>query len=135
MELKTNKATPFQVTKDALSKLSTLKETEKGKYFRVYVTGGGCSGFQYGFKFDEFDKDEDSILNFGDGVSIILDQLSYPYLLGSKIDFKEDLMGAKFTVDNPNASSTCGCGASFSIRIEFLCQNMQDKQMLKIPCI
>ena len=115
MELKTNKATPFQVTKDALSKLSTLKETEKGKYFRVYVTGGGCSGFQYGFKFDEFDKDEASILNFGDGVSIILDHLSYPYLLGSKIDFKEDLMGAKFTVDNPNASSTCGCGASFSI--------------------
>ncbi len=115
MELKTNKATPFQVTKDALSKLSVLKETEKGKYFRVYVTGGGCSGFQYGFKFDEFDKDEDSLLNFDDGVSIILDQLSYPYLLGSKIDFKEDLMGAKFTVENPNASSTCGCGASFSI--------------------
>ncbi len=115
MELKTNKATPFQVTKDALSKLSLLKETEKGKYFRVYVTGGGCSGFQYGFKFDEFDKDEDSLLNFDDGVSIILDQLSYPYLLGSKIDFKEDLMGAKFTVENPNASSTCGCGASFSI--------------------
>ena len=90
-------------------------QSEKGKYFRVYVTGGGCSGFQYGFKFDEFDKDEDSLLNFDSGVSIILDQLSYPYLLGSKIDFKEDLMGAKFTVENPNASSTCGCGASFSI--------------------
>jgi|TARA_Y100000816_G_C26017110_1_gene531992 iron-sulfur cluster insertion protein len=115
MELKTNKATPFQVTKDALNRLSLLKESEKGKYFRVYVTGGGCSGFQYGFKFDEFDKDEDSLLNFDSGVSIILDQLSYPYLLGSKIDFKEDLMGAKFTVENPNASSTCGCGASFSI--------------------
>tara|TARA_B100000965_G_scaffold115784_1_gene95568 strand:- start:133 stop:480 length:348 start_codon:yes stop_codon:yes gene_type:complete len=115
MELKTNKATPFQVTKDALNRLSLLKEYEKGKYFRVYVTGGGCSGFQYGFKFDEFDRDEDSLLDFDGGVSIILDQLSYPYLLGSKIDFKEDLMGAKFTVENPNASSTCGCGASFSI--------------------
>jgi len=115
MELKTNKATPFQVTKDALNRLSLLKEHEKGKYFRVYVTGGGCSGFQYGFKFDEFDRDEDSLLDFDGGVSIILDQLSYPYLLGSKIDFKEDLMGAKFTVENPNASSTCGCGASFSI--------------------
>ena len=112
---KTNKATPFQVSEDALNRLSLLKESEKGKYFRVYVTGGGCSGFQYGFKFDEFDKEEDSLLDFENGVSIILDQLSYPYLLGSKIDYKEDLMGAKFTVENPNASSTCGCGASFSI--------------------
>ena len=83
MELKTNKATPFQVTKDALNRLSLLKEYEKGKYFRVYVTGGGCSGFQCGFKFDEFDRDEDSLLDFDGGVSIILDQLSYPYLLGS----------------------------------------------------
>ena len=88
MEVKTNKATPFQVSEDALNRLSLLKESEKGKYFRVYVTGGGCSGFQYGFKFDEFDKEEDSLLDFENGVSIILDQLSYPYLLGSKIDYK-----------------------------------------------
>ena len=114
MELKTNKATPFQVTKDALNRLTLLKKSEKGKYFRVYVTGGGCSGFQYGFKFDEFDKDEDSLLDFDEGVSIILDQLSYPYLLGSKIDFKEDLMGAKFTVENPNASSTSKIVSIFS---------------------
>ena len=94
-----------------------MNENELGEEVavRVGVKGGGCSGFQYGFKFDEFDKEEDSLLDFENGVSIILDQLSYPYLLGSKIDYKEDLMGAKFTVENPNASSTCGCGASFSI--------------------
>ena len=105
------------LTDSAMSRIANVMSAneELGTKFRVYVTGGGCSGFQYGFKFDEFDKDEDSLLNFDDGVSIILDQLSYPYLLGSKIDFKEDLMGAKFTVENPNASSTCGCGASFSI--------------------
>ena len=104
-------------TEAAANKVKNLIEEEKNDSLklRVFVSGGGCSGFQYGFKFDDFDKDEDSLLDFEGGVSIILDQLSYPYLLGSKIDFKEDLMGAKFTVENPNASSTCGCGASFSI--------------------
>ena len=72
-------------------------------------------GFQYGFKFDEFDQDEDAKLDFGEGVQVVLDQMSYPYILGSKIDYVENLMGSKFTVENPNASSTCGCGASFSI--------------------
>jgi Uncharacterized conserved protein len=62
MELKTKKARPFELSDQALAKLSQLSESEKGKYFRVYVTGGGCSGFQYGFKFDEFDSDEDSLL-------------------------------------------------------------------------
>ena len=82
---------------------------------RVYVTGGGCSGFQYGFKFDEFDQDEDAKLEFDKGVQVVLDHMSYPYIVGSKIDYVENLMGSKFTVENPNASSTCGCGASFSI--------------------
>ena len=114
-ELKTKKATPFELSDQALAKLSQLSESEKGKYFRVYVTGGGCSGFQYGFKFDEFDSDEDSLLDFENGIKVLLDQLSYPYIIGSLIDYKEDLMGAKFTVENPNAASTCGCGSSFSI--------------------
>ena len=81
----------------------------------MYVTGGGCSGFQYGFKFDDFDQEEDSMLDFDHGIKVLLDELSYPYILGSKIDYIEDLMGAKFTVSNPNAKSQCGCGASFSI--------------------
>ena len=65
--------------------------------------------------FDEFDQEEDAKLEFGKGVSVVLDHMSYPYIFGSKIDYIENLMGSKFTVENPNASSTCGCGASFSI--------------------
>lgn len=114
MELKTNKATPFQVTKDALSKLSVLKETEKGKYFRVYVTGGGCSGFQYGFKFDSVTAFDDDVIDF-DNFSVLLDSMSYPYLYGSTLDFVEDLSGSKFVIKNPNAKTTCGCGESFTI--------------------
>ena len=66
-------------------------------------------------KFDDFDHEEDAKLDFGNGVSVVLDHMSYPYILGSKIDYVENLMGSKFIVENPNASSTCGCGASFSI--------------------
>ena len=94
--------------------MNVLQEGDRSK-FRVYVTGGGCSGFQYGFKFDDFDHEEDAKLDFGNGVSVVLDHMSYPYILGSKIDYVENLMGSKFIVENPNASSTCGCGASFSI--------------------
>lgn len=115
MDVQIKKAAPFELSESAISKISFLKESEKNKFFRVYVTGGGCSGFQYGFKFDEFDQDEDAKIDFGQGVQVVLDHMSYPYILGSKIDFVENLMGSKFTVENPNASSTCGCGASFSI--------------------
>ena len=76
---------------------------------------GSNSGHVRVFKFDEFDQDEDAKLNFDKGVQVVLDHMSYPYILGSKIDYVENLMGSKFTVENPNASSTCGCGASFSI--------------------
>ena len=114
MELKTNKATPFQVTKDALNRLSLLKESEKGKYFRVYVTGGGCSGFQYGFKFDDEIAFDDEVIDYKD-FSVLLDSLSYPYLYGSTLDYVEDLSGAKFVINNPNAKTTCGCGESFTI--------------------
>ena len=115
MDIQIKKAAPFELSESAITKISSLKESEGDKLFRVYVTGGGCSGFQYGFKFDEFDQDEDAKLDFDKGVQVVLDHMPYPYILGSKIDYVENLMGSKFTVENPNASSTCGCGASFSI--------------------
>ena len=102
------------VTESAQTRILNLVETSDSNKFRVYVTGGGCSGFQYGFKFDQeiaFDDDE---INFTD-FSVVLDSLSYPYLYGSTLDFVEDLSGSKFVINNPNAKTTCGCGESFSI--------------------
>ena len=102
------------VTESAKTRILNLVETSDSNKFRVYVTGGGCSGFQYGFKFDQdiaFDDDE---INFTD-FSVVLDSLSYPYLYGSTLDFVEDLSGSKFVISNPNAKTTCGCGESFSI--------------------
>jgi iron-sulfur cluster insertion protein len=87
---------------------------ELGTKFRVYVTGGGCSGFQYGFKFDSETAFDDDIIDF-DNFSVLLDSMSYPYLYGSTLDFIEDLSGSKFVIKNPNAKTTCGCGESFTI--------------------
>ena len=81
---------------------------------RVYVEGGGCSGFQYGFDFEEAVDEDDTIIE-RDGVKLLIDPLSLQYLAGSTVDFKEDLQGSRFVIDNPNASTTCGCGASFSV--------------------
>jgi iron-sulfur cluster assembly accessory protein len=81
---------------------------------RVYVTGGGCSGFQYGFSFDE-DVAEDDTTVEKDGVVVLIDPMSYQYLVGAEVDYTEGLEGSRFVVLNPNASTTCGCGASFSI--------------------
>jgi len=81
---------------------------------RVYITGGGCSGFSYGFTFDEAEKDGDSLFTNGD-VTMLVDPMSFQYLVGSKIDYVEGLNGSQFVVENPNATSTCGCGSSFSI--------------------
>ena len=80
---------------------------------RVFVTGGGCSGFQYGFTFDEAIQDGDAIIE-KNGVILLIDSISYPYLEGAEIDYKEDLSGAQFIIRNPNAQTTCGCGSSFS---------------------
>ena len=80
---------------------------------RVFVQGGGCSGFQYGFTFDEIINDDDTLMN-KNGVSLLIDAMSYQYLVGAEIDYKEDLQGAQFVIKNPNATSTCGCGSSFS---------------------
>lgn len=108
--------TPIQITENAVRKVRTLLEEEENASLklRVYVTGGGCSGFQYGFSFDEEAAEDDTVIS-KDGINVIVDPMSYPYLVGSKVDYEEGLQGSKFTVQNPNASSTCGCGASFSI--------------------
>jgi iron-sulfur cluster insertion protein len=81
---------------------------------RVFVTGGGCSGFQYGFTFDELVADDDTQIEKS-GVKLIIDSMSYQYLAGSVVDYTEGLDGSKFIIDNPNAETTCGCGSSFSI--------------------
>ncbi|MEL0082751.1 MAG: iron-sulfur cluster insertion protein ErpA [Gammaproteobacteria bacterium] len=81
---------------------------------RVFITGGGCSGFQYGFTFDE-DIDEEDAQVQTDGVTLLIDAMSMQYLEGAEIDYKDDFQGAQFVIRNPNASTTCGCGSSFSV--------------------
>ncbi len=104
------------LTDSAMSRIANVMSAneELGKKFRVYVTGGGCSGFQYGFKFDSETAFDDDIIDF-DNFSVLLDSMSYPYLYGSTLDFIEDLSGSKFVIKNPNAKTTCGCGESFTI--------------------
>lgn len=91
--------------------LDSLAEA-KGKHLRIFVQGGGCSGFEYGFTFDER-KDTDMIIA-QDGIEVLLDSFSRPYLEGCEVDYQESLMGSGFSVKNPNAAGTCGCGHSFS---------------------
>lgn len=107
---------PVQVTDNAVRKVKSLVEEEGNPdlKLRVFVTGGGCSGFQYGFAFDETHNEDDALIDH-QGVFVIVDAMSYPYLVGATVDYEEGLQGSKFVVENPNASSTCGCGASFSI--------------------
>lgn len=102
-------------TEAAASKVADLisEEENDALKLRVFVTGGGCSGFQYGFTFDEAAQDGDALL-VKDGVTLLIDSISYPYLEGAEIDYKEDLSGAQFIIRNPNAQTTCGCGSSFS---------------------
>jgi len=91
-----------------------LEERNPGLNLRVYISGGGCSGFQYGFTFDE-ERAEDDIAIENDGVVLLVDPLSIQYLMGAEVDYSESLQGAQFVIRNPNASTTCGCGSSFSI--------------------
>ena len=106
----------LNLTEGAVKKIHSLSDPDKGKEInlRVYVTGGGCSGFQYGFSFDDEVDEEDTRVS-RDGANLIVDPLSLQYLAGSTIDYTEDLSGSKFIVKNPNATTTCGCGESFSI--------------------
>ncbi len=104
------------VTNNAVNKVKSLLE-EEGNFdlkLRVFVTGGGCSGFQYGFTFDELVAEDDAVIS-EEGVNVLVDSMSYSYLVGAKIDYQENLEGSKFVVENPNAETTCGCGSSFSI--------------------
>ena len=106
----------LSVTPNAAAKVKSLiaDEGNADLKLRVYVTGGGCSGFQYGFTFDENINEGDSAIE-KDGVTFLVDPLSFQYLLGATIDYKEDLSGAQFVIKNPNAATTCGCGSSFSV--------------------
>jgi len=106
---------PLDFTADAASKVSELIQEEDNPELklRVYVQGGGCSGFQYGFTFDEEQQEDDTAVD-KDGVRLLVDPMSFQYLIGAKIDYKDDIDGARFIINNPNASTTCGCGSSFS---------------------
>jgi len=106
----------FVVTQNAVNKVKALIEEEGNTELklRVFVTGGGCSGFQYGFTFDENINDGDTTVE-KDGVIFLVDPMSYQYLVGAELDYQEGLQGAQFMIKNPNASTTCGCGSSFSI--------------------
>ena len=92
----------------------TAAEGNPGLMLRVTVSGGGCSGFQYGFTFDEMANDDDTQMT-KNGVTLLIDAMSLQYLVGAEIDYKEDLQGAQFVIKNPNATTTCGCGSSFSV--------------------
>ena len=107
---------PIKITDSAVRKIRALVEDEGAPELklRVYVTGGGCSGFQYGFSFEEEVREDDTLIR-REGVAVVVDPLSYQYLAGSQLDYEEGLAGARFTLSNPNATTTCGCGASFSI--------------------
>jgi iron-sulfur cluster insertion protein len=91
-----------------------LEERNPELKLRVYISGGGCSGFQYGFSFDE-ERAEDDIAVENDGVILLVDPLSFQYLMGAEVDYTESLQGAQFVIRNPNAATTCGCGSSFSV--------------------
>ena len=103
-------------TDSAASKVKSLiaDEGNDNLKLRVFITGGGCSGFQYGFTFDENEQDGDTVVQ-KDGVTLLVDPMSFQYLIGAEIDYKEDLSGAQFVIRNPNATTTCGCGSSFSV--------------------
>ena len=90
------------------------EQDKEGQILRVYIQGGGCSGFQYGFNFEPTAASDDALLE-RDGVTVAVDPMSYQYLIGAEVDYKEDLQGARFVINNPNATTTCGCGSSFSI--------------------
>ena len=109
-------ATPVSLSANAAKRVAALIEQQGNKdlKLRLTVSGGGCSGFQYGFDFDQEQKPDDIVVT-RDGVTMLVDNTSLLYLFGSEVDFVEDLVGASFQVVNPNASSSCGCGSSFAI--------------------
>jgi len=107
--------TQVKLTESAARRVAFLKQQESvpKAFLRLAVSGGGCSGFQYGFTFDEVVNEDDTTME-RNGVTLLIDSMSYQYLVGAEIDYKEDLEGAQFVIKNPNATTTCGCGSSFS---------------------
>jgi iron-sulfur cluster insertion protein len=107
---------PLIFTDSAANKVRQLidEEGNEGLKLRVFVTGGGCSGFQYGFTFDENVNEDDTTMT-KNGVQLLIDPMSFQYLVGAEIDYQEGLEGAQFIIKNPNATTTCGCGSSFSV--------------------
>ena len=107
---------PLGFTPAAAAKVAALIADEGNAELklRVYITGGGCSGFQYGFEFDEA-SNEDDVAVHRDGVTLVVDPLSLQYLMGAEVDYRESLAGSQFVIRNPNAKTTCGCGSSFSV--------------------
>jgi iron-sulfur cluster insertion protein len=106
---------PLMFTDSAAAKVKALIDEEGNAdlKLRVFVSGGGCSGFQYGFTFDEDTNEDDTVMQ-KNGVTLLIDAMSYQYLIGAEIDYQESVEGAQFVIKNPNATSTCGCGSSFS---------------------
>jgi len=115
-DIPTAPSVPLVFTDAAAGKVSELLKEEENPELklRVFISGGGCSGFQYGFTFDEKIEDGDVQVENG-GVVLLVDPMSVQYLMGAEIDYKEDLEGAQFVIRNPNATTTCGCGSSFGI--------------------
>ena len=107
---------PLVFTDSAADKVRDLvaEEGNPDLKLRVFVQGGGCSGFQYGFQFDEVTNEDDTQMH-KNGVTLLIDAMSLQYLAGAEIDYKDDLQGAQFVIKNPNASTSCGCGSSFSV--------------------
>jgi len=106
----------INLTARAVNKVRELVEEEEnpGLKLRVYITGGGCSGFQYGFSFEDIAAEDDTVIE-REGIAVLVDPMSFQYLVGSEVDYTEGLEGSRFIINNPNAATTCGCGASFSI--------------------
>lgn len=106
----------MQFSATAAQKVKNLidEEGNESLMLRVFITGGGCSGFQYGFTFDDELAEDDTVVT-RDGVRLVVDPMSYQYLVGAEVDYTEGLEGSRFIINNPNATTTCGCGSSFSV--------------------
>jgi iron-sulfur cluster insertion protein len=115
MNAPTEMPAPLVFTDNAAAKVKQLIDEEGNAdlKLRVFVSGGGCSGFQYGFTFDEIANEDDTVMEKS-GVTLLIDPMSYQYLVGAEIDYSDGLEGSQFVIKNPNATSTCGCGSSFS---------------------
>jgi iron-sulfur cluster insertion protein len=109
-------ADPVKISDSVVSKVAEMlaEEGDPSLQLRIFVTGGGCSGFQYGFAFDDEAKEDDVKVSRG-SVNVVIDSMSLQYLTGAEIDYEDNLEGARFVIRNPNASSTCGCGSSFNV--------------------